>query len=338
MPTPTTYTYSLALDAPDGAINSDKLQAAIRASAITVALDGISTGEGLFGIAFKDALDDANRTILDGNNGSGGTNGQPSNVHPALGLIQSTDNTPNASLTQPVQVVQQQKTPGHYNMIPLVVGPIPAGETKYADYVVPNFTAGLDWHNAHFYAGEADSGDEIAAAKLILGQIASAAAPASQGDTTIVLVGYPQVLKPTSQGGAIDEGFYLSFGVENSSADSINTGDPTANGRSIANPNGELAEYRIKRIGLPNPIGNGLVTVTIELLSALEENVAQNTNANLVIRGIPDPIPLTKGDTVNIGGDVLTAGNMPAGSILRYGYFNNGSSPKTIRGIFTVLY
>jgi len=223
-------------------------------------------------------------------------------------------------------------------MIPLVVGPIGAGETKYADYVVPDLTFGLDWHNAHFYAGEADSGDQIAAAKLLVGKIAVVAAPAAEGATTIVLAGYPQVLKSASQGGAIDEGFYLSFGTEDSAAATINEGDPIANDRTIDNPNGELVEYRVKRIGTQTPLGGGLVSVTIELMSALVADVAQNADANLVIRGLPVPLPVTKGDTVNIGGDVLTAGNMPAGAILRYGYQNNGASPKTIRGIFTVLY
>lgn len=105
MPIPTTYTYSLALDAPDGEINSDKLEAAIRASSIATALESIDTGEGLFSIAFRDVLSTADRTTLDGDNGSGGTDGEPSDVHPAEGLIESTDNTPNAPTTQPVEVV-----------------------------------------------------------------------------------------------------------------------------------------------------------------------------------------------------------------------------------------
>lgn len=110
MPTPTTYTYSLSLDAPDGEINSDKLEAAIRASSIATALESINTGDGLFSISFRDVLSTTDRTTLDGDNGSGGTKGEPSNVHPAKGLIESTDNTPNAPTTQSVDVVNQPRT------------------------------------------------------------------------------------------------------------------------------------------------------------------------------------------------------------------------------------
>lgn len=110
MPTPTTYTYSLSLDAPGGTINSDKLEAAIRASSIVTALESIGTGEGLFSIAFRDVLSTADRTTLDGDNGSGGTDGEPSDVHPAEGLIASTDNTPNPPTTQTVEVTNQPRT------------------------------------------------------------------------------------------------------------------------------------------------------------------------------------------------------------------------------------
>lgn len=111
MPTPTTYTYSLSLDAPDGTINSDKLVAAIRASSITVALDGISTDEDgdMFSVAFKDVLSGADRTTLDGGSGAGGTDGSPSATHPAGGLIASTDNTTNDPVAQQVTVTNQPR-------------------------------------------------------------------------------------------------------------------------------------------------------------------------------------------------------------------------------------
>jgi len=104
MATPTNYTYSIPLDCPDGAINPGKLQTAIQNSAISISLNYISTDGGVANgqvitlgtitIFFNDALDAANRTILDGNNGSGGVNtGLPSATHPAAGLIASTDNS-----------------------------------------------------------------------------------------------------------------------------------------------------------------------------------------------------------------------------------------------------
>lgn len=105
MATPTNYTYSISLDCPDSAVNPGKLQAAIQASDISIAIDYISTDGGLavngqvstsgtITIFFKDVLPTADRVILDGNNGSGGVNtGAPSGTHPALGLIASTDNS-----------------------------------------------------------------------------------------------------------------------------------------------------------------------------------------------------------------------------------------------------
>jgi len=112
MPTPVTITYSLSLDAPGGLINGDKLAAAISASAISVALGPIAVmpDQDLFSVGFKDALSAADRATLDGDNGSGGTDGSPSGVHPALGLIQSTDNTPNAPTTQQVLVTNPPLT------------------------------------------------------------------------------------------------------------------------------------------------------------------------------------------------------------------------------------
>lgn len=105
MPTPTNYTYSIPLDCPGGAVNPSKLQTAIRASSIVTAMSQISTYGGTvvngqvsgsgstITIYFNDVLSTADRTTLDGNNGSGGTNGSPSGTHPAAGLIASTDNT-----------------------------------------------------------------------------------------------------------------------------------------------------------------------------------------------------------------------------------------------------
>lgn len=75
MPTPTNYTYSIPLDCPGGAINPSKLQTAIRASSIVVAMSQISTyggnavngqisGAGTITIYFNDVLSTADRTTL----------------------------------------------------------------------------------------------------------------------------------------------------------------------------------------------------------------------------------------------------------------------------------
>ena len=86
MPTPTTYTYSVANDFPGGKANTAKLDAEIRASSIIVALDGINTSGDELNILFKDALSGTDKATLDGNAS-----------HPAAGLIASHDNSPSAS-------------------------------------------------------------------------------------------------------------------------------------------------------------------------------------------------------------------------------------------------
>lgn len=91
MPTPTTYTYSIAGDCPDGVVNTEKLHTAIETSSIVTALAGIDTNGDVMKINFKDALSTADKTTLD-NNATG----------PAGGLIASTDNTPSAPTAMPV--------------------------------------------------------------------------------------------------------------------------------------------------------------------------------------------------------------------------------------------
>lgn len=234
-----------------------------------------------------------------------------------------------------VSIKQQRSTPGHYKLVPLVIADIPVGQVRYNDYVVPDYTHGLDWLNAHFYAGEIDSGDQIATAKLIGPKIGGLAAQALTGATSVAVVSTPGVLVPTARGGALDEGFCLTFGTENSTAVAINSAPPSG---SIVNPDQELREYEIKRIGLETPVGGGLVAVTIELFEALATDYAAGLDVNLIVRAMSEPIPLTSGDSINIGGDVFESGNMPPNSRVRFGFKNNGASPKTIRGMFTVLY
>jgi hypothetical protein len=66
MPTPTKYTFSIASDTANGAVNSDTLTSEVRASAIVIALDFIGTDGDVLDIWFKDALSSGDETILDG--------------------------------------------------------------------------------------------------------------------------------------------------------------------------------------------------------------------------------------------------------------------------------
>lgn len=84
MPTPTTYTYSIANDFPGGAINPAKFADEIRASAITVSLDNIGTAGDDVNVLFRDVLPAGSKTILDGDVVG----------HPKGGLIAAHDNTP----------------------------------------------------------------------------------------------------------------------------------------------------------------------------------------------------------------------------------------------------
>jgi hypothetical protein len=350
----TTFTFDVALDFPGGKCNLVTLAKEIgRSASITIALADGGVGSsgsvpvddvvsaGVVALVFKTDLPQVDETAL-----AGGA-GQPYGTHPAGGLIAAHDNTPTplpvqpvvVKATAPVVVQQQQRSNGHYRILPLVILNIAAGMTKYNEIVVQDYPNGMDWHNAHFFTGDSDSGDQIATAKLLVGKIAVVGQPAAQGDTKVTLVGPAYVLNTTALGGALDEGFYLSFGTENSDLATINgvQGGPPGTG-DLSNPEGELREYEIYTVGTPTPIGGGNVAVEITLFSALAAEVGQGVDANLVSRGVPEPLPLTKGDRIDIGGDVLSSGNMPAGSKLRFGYQNNGQATKSMRGHLTVLY
>jgi len=62
----TNYTYSIAGDTASGAIHPRSLDAEIRASAIVIALEGLTTGGDVLTVAMKDALSAGDETILDG--------------------------------------------------------------------------------------------------------------------------------------------------------------------------------------------------------------------------------------------------------------------------------
>lgn len=93
MPTPTTYTYSIVNDFPGGAINPGKFDAEIRASAITIALDYVSTVGDDVNVLFKDVLPSSDKTVLDGDVVG----------HPKGGLIADHDNTADPSDVQIVE-------------------------------------------------------------------------------------------------------------------------------------------------------------------------------------------------------------------------------------------
>jgi hypothetical protein len=87
MPTPTTYSYSVSQDFPNGTVNLNNLQNAIRQSAISVSLTNIGTLGDVLSINFSDVLTSGDRTILDGETGT------PYGTHPAGGLISTTNST-----------------------------------------------------------------------------------------------------------------------------------------------------------------------------------------------------------------------------------------------------
>jgi hypothetical protein len=232
-------------------------------------------------------------------------------------------------------VIQQERnTVGHYRIIPLLLAAVPAGQTRYVDFVVPDYTRGLDWLSALFCGGDqVETGDLVCAGKLLFGQIAQVAVPATAGDTSILIVGPMGVLLDASDGGALSEGFYLSFGTEATTAAGLNAGPPSISGaRTWSNPDQELREYEIKRYSGQTLIGGGMCVVTVTLFTALEADVAADTSANLVSVAIPEPLTMVKGETLDVGGQSLVSGPMPPGARLRAGFRNNGASSKTVCG------
>lgn len=100
---PVTYTYSKAADFPGGTINAGKLDAEIRASAITIALQSVGVNADVVSVIFNAALPSADKTILDGDVAG-----------PAGGLIAAHDNTADVD---PVKTVKFE-TPQLINIKP----------------------------------------------------------------------------------------------------------------------------------------------------------------------------------------------------------------------------
>lgn len=87
-----TYTYSIADDFPDGLVNTEKLAAEIRNSAIVTSLDRVDTSGDALYIVFRAELSSGDKTILDGDT-----------LGPAGGLIAANDATETV-IVQPVQL------------------------------------------------------------------------------------------------------------------------------------------------------------------------------------------------------------------------------------------
>jgi hypothetical protein len=244
------------------------------------------------------------------------------------------DEQPGVDLVKEVILRQERLTPGHYTPKSLSFT-IPPNEFRYKDIVIPDYTNGMDILSAMFDSSQVDTGDEICCGKVIIGKIGVLAAPASAGDSVVIVASTAGVLRSTLQDGALDEGFNLSFGVEASTDSAINSGPPTGN---PLNPDQELKEYEIKRIGAETDAGGGTYTCAVTLFSTLASSVAAGTDVNIVAPFIKEPIPITKNGMINLGGETLTAGNIPANKRIRFGYKNNGAAEKTIRAVLGMLY
>jgi len=245
-----------------------------------------------------------------------------------------------ASLESRTAIQQERNTVGHYRILPLLLSAVPGGQTRYVDRVVPDFTRGLDWLSAVFDGGDQiDTGDLVCAGKLLFGQIAQVAAPAAQGDTQITIAGPENVLLDTENGGALSEGFFLSFGTETATATTINAAPPSISGtRNWSNPDQELREYEVKRYSAQTPIGGGNCLVTITLFTALEAAVSAGASANLISVAIPEPLTMLKGERLDVGGQCFSAGPLTPGSRLRAGFRNVSGSAKTVCGKLFVMF
>lgn len=224
-----------------------------------------------------------------------------------------------------VEIKQDQGTNAHYGAIQIAFD-VPANSTRYKDWTSPDLTLGVDILQVNFNTSELSTGDKIVAGKCMIGQIAQVAVAASTGATVVTLAAPSGLLRATALGGVIDEGFYLSFGTDNVTDETLNTGGS------------ELAEYRIKRIGTETPVGGGVSTCEITLLSALQADVAQGASANLVCRFVQEPIEIVAGGDYHFGEETEKGGNLPAGRRIRTGYQNTSGSAVRVRGDLSYLY
>ena len=238
---------------------------------------------------------------------------------------------------------QERGTYGHYEIVPCV-WECPAADgaepgVRYHDLTVPDFSNGWDFMRAVAPSQDWDSGDEIVTAKLMGGKIGGVAQNAAQDATEIYVASTPGVLRPSMMDGFVNEGYSLSFGTDTATAASINAGPPSkTNSGTWVNPDQELREYRIKRVGDEVDIGGGLMMVKFTLFTGLAAAVDANADCNLVVKFLYNVWPIVKGDMVDIGGDHLTSGPLPANKILRCGFRNTGATTKKLRGYMKMLY
>lgn len=226
------------------------------------------------------------------------------------------------------EIKQERKTPGHYHLKPVVFD-IPAGKTRYKDLVIPDYTNGMDVLSCQFPTDDLESGDEIVAGKFLIGTVGQLAAPAAQGDTVVTVASVLGVLKTTLLGGALDEGFMLSFGVDDALDTDLNAEPPTK---------AELPTFEIKRLGSETPVGGGNAVCAVTLFTGLDGAKAAGTPVNLIVAFIKEPVPIVKNGILSIGSETLTAANCPANKTLRVGFKNNGAAQKTMRGFLGMLY
>lgn len=227
-----------------------------------------------------------------------------------------------------VEVKQERKTPGHYHLKPIYFD-VPVGKTRYKDLVIPDYTNGMDILSCQFPTEDMESGDEIVAGKFLIGPIGQLAAPAAQGDTVVTVASTLGVLKTTRLGGALDEGFLLSFGVDDALDTDLNAEPPTKT---------ELPMFEIKRLGTETPVGGGNATCQITLFTGLDQAKSAGDPVNLIVAFVKESIPIVKNGTISVGGETLTAANCPANKRLRVGFKNNGANAKNIRGFLGMLY
>lgn len=229
-----------------------------------------------------------------------------------------------------VYIRQQRKTNGHYLYQPICFDVAP-NKATYFDYVVKDFTHGVDWLSTVLNCRDLDSGDKIVTAKAFGGTFGGLAAVDGNVVTLASPTGY--LLSPTAQGGILDEGYYLSFGEETSTVEELNEATIT----DYANPSPEKKEYQIKRIGSAIIAGDGSGTVEVTLFST-PSGITPGDAVNLVMRAVDEALEVTEGDVIDVGGQALTSGNIPGNKRLRFGYYNSTGVTKRVRARLALLY
>lgn len=224
----TTYTYSIANDLPDGAVNAGRLDMEIRASAIVTALASVSTAADVLTITFKDALSAGDKTLLDGDA-----------TGPAGGLLAAHDSSPSA----PVALVRIDQT---VDPPKVHASPRPAGVNTY--FTSCGDSGGLSGGPKLVFkmtSGDAEKSVSLVFSETVyikdgwcacvdapLGATISAEAYAPDGTTKVggfvkhaaLLGNQPHIPFDTEDYGTLPQGFILRLTVKNSSG----TGDEDA--------------------------------------------------------------------------------------------------------------